>query len=210
MSGPGLTLARVRITLAGSELLALDTVVRPGEILTVMGPSGSGKSTLLAFVAGMVDPAFGVAGRILIDGTDVTALPPERRHVGLLFQDALLFPHLSVLGNVLFGMPRARADRRTRAESLLAEAGLAGFGARDPATLSGGQRARVALLRLLASEPRVVLLDEPFSKLDAHLRAEIRAYVFARVRAAGLPTLLVTHDQADAEATGERIIRLTE
>lgn len=204
----GLTLERVSIVLDGRELVALDTTVAPGEILTVMGPSGSGKSTLLGYLAGMVAPAFRISGRILLDGEDITRRPPERRHIGLLFQDPLLFPHLSVAGNVLFGMPRERPDRRARAEALLREAGLGGFGPRDPATLSGGQKARVALLRVLASEPRAVLLDEPFSKLDASLRAEIRGYVFDRVRAASLPTVLVTHDRADAEATGERVITL--
>jgi putative thiamine transport system ATP-binding protein len=206
----GLILERVRIALDGHDLVTLDTNVAPGEILTVMGPSGSGKSTLLGYLAGMVDPAFRVSGRILLDGVDITLLPPERRHVGLLFQDPLLFPHLSVTGNVLFGMPRERPERRARAMELLREAGLEGFGPRDPATLSGGQKARVALLRVLASEPRAVLLDEPFSKLDAGLRAEIRAYVFDRVRAAGLPTVLVTHDRADAEATGGRVVMLAD
>lgn len=206
----GLTLEQVRIALDGRELVALDTTVAPGEILTVMGPSGSGKSTLLGYLAGMVAPAFRISGRVLLDGEDITRLPPERRHIGLLFQDPLLFPHLSVAGNVLFGMPRERPERRARAEALLREAGLGGFGPRDPATLSGGQKARVALLRVLASEPRAVLLDEPFSKLDAGLRAEIRAYVFDRVRAAGLPTVLVTHDRADAEATGGRVVVLDE
>lgn len=206
----GLTLEQVRIALDGRELVALDTTVAPGEILTVMGPSGSGKSTLLGYLAGMVAPAFRISGRVLLDGEDITRLPPERRHIGLLFQDPLLFPHLSVAGNVLFGMPRERPERRARAEALLREAGLGGFGPRDPATLSGGQKARVALLRVLASEPRAVLLDEPFSKLDAGLRAEIRAYVFDRVRAAGLPTVLVTHDRADAEATGGRVVVLEE
>jgi len=208
MSGDGLTLDKVRITLDGRELVALDTEVVPGEVLTVMGPSGSGKSTLLAYIAGLLDPAFLAEGRVRLGDRDLTDLPTEARRVGILFQDPLLFPHLSVAGNLLFGIPRSHRDRRRRADKALAEAGLEGFGDRDPDTLSGGQKARVALMRVLVSEPQSVLLDEPFSKLDADLRAEFRALVFGRIRDRGLPCILVTHDAADAEATGGRVIRL--
>ena len=203
-----LQLEHVRIALAGQELLAIDTAVGPGEVLTVMGPSGSGKSTLLAFLAGFLDPAFAASGRVLLDGDDVTELPPEARHIGLLFQDPMLFPHLSIIGNLLFGVPRTVADRRQAASDVLVSAGLQGFEDRDPATLSGGQQARVALLRVLLSNPRAVLLDEPFSKLDADLRGELRRFVFERVATLGLPTLLVTHDEADAAAAGGPVIRL--
>ena len=203
-----LRLEGVRIALRGQVLVDLDAEIRPGQVLTVMGPSGSGKSTLLAYLAGFLDPVFQAAGRILLDGADITGEPAETRRIGLLFQDALLFPHLSVAGNLLFGLPRG-PDRRQRASEALAQAGLAGFETRDPATLSGGQQARVALLRLLLSAPRAVLLDEPFAKLDSHLRGEMRTLVFDRLRAAGLPALLVTHDSADAEAAGGRIVRLT-
>jgi len=173
-------------------------------VLTVMGPSGSGKSTLLAALVGLLDPVFELKGRIRLGAEDVTSLPPERRRIGVLFQDPLLFPHLSVAGNLLFGVPAGlgRRERRRRVEAALADAGLAGFAARDPATLSGGQQARVALLRVLLSEPRALLLDEPFAKLDAALRDDIRRFVFARVRQRGLPTILVTHDPADAAAAG--------
>jgi putative thiamine transport system ATP-binding protein len=176
--------------------------------MTVMGPSGSGKSTLLAFVAGLIDPAFEAEGHVILDGRDVTGLPPEERRIGLLFQDPLLFPHLSVGSNLLFGVGRQAADRQAKMLAALVSAGLAGFEDRDPATLSGGQQARVALMRVLLSEPHALLLDEPFSKLDAALRTEIRSFVFERVRAAGLPTLLVTHDPADAEAAGGPVVRL--
>lgn len=202
-----LRLDGVTIALGGTVLAELDATVGPGEVLTVMGPSGSGKSTLLAFLAGFLDPAFRAAGRVLLDGEDVTDVPAEARQIGLLFQDPLLFPHLSVGGNLLFGMPR-RADRRQRMRAALREVGLDGFEERDPATLSGGQKARVALLRVLLSEPRAVLLDEPFSRLDATLRGEIRALAFARLHAAGLPAVLVTHDPADVPEPGGAVVHL--
>ena len=204
----GLRLENVRLSLAGQVLLSVDTKVSPGEVVTIMGPSGSGKSTLLAFAAGFLEPAFSAEGRIILDGADVTRLPPERRHIGLLFQDPMLFPHLSVAGNLLFGVPPGVPDRRARAAAALEQAGLEGFGTRDPATLSGGQKARVALMRLLLSEPSAVLLDEPFSKLDAALKGDVRAYVFDRLRERKLPGLLVTHDEADAAAAGGPIIRI--
>jgi putative thiamine transport system ATP-binding protein len=204
----GLTLQGLRLALNGAALLSLDATIAPGEVLTVMGPSGSGKSSLLAYIAGFLDRDFRAEGRIILDGTDVTGLPAEQRRIGLLFQDPMLFPHLSVLGNLMFGLPPKLADRRARAEAALVGVGLEGYGTRDPATLSGGQKARIALMRLLLSEPHAVLLDEPFSKLDANLKGEIRALVFDRLQARGLPGLLVTHDEADAEAAGGRIIRI--
>ncbi|MDI5934592.1 ATP-binding cassette domain-containing protein [Halomonas kalidii] len=204
-----LALEKIRITLGEVTLLELDAAVGPGEVLTVMGPSGSGKSTLLAFVAGFLAPAFQATGRVRLDGRDVTRLPAERRGIGLLFQDPLLFPHLSVAGNLRFGMPRATPDKSARVEAALGEIGLAGFGDRDPATLSGGQQARVALMRLLLSAPCAVLLDEPFAKLDTHLRHEMRQLVFSRLHEAGLPSLLVTHDREDAEDAGGSLIELS-
>jgi len=203
-----LTLQEIRIALAGKTLVEVDARIAPGEVLTVMGPSGSGKSTLLALVAGFLAPAFHASGRVLLNGLDLTGLPAEQRGIGLLFQDPLLFPHLSVAGNLRFGLPRATRDRTARIEQALAQIGLAGFGDRDPSTLSGGQQSRVALMRLLLSAPRAVLLDEPFSKLDTHLRREMRRLVFDQLREAGLPSLLVTHDRDDAEAAGGRVIEL--
>jgi putative thiamine transport system ATP-binding protein len=207
----GLRLAGVRIARGGETLVALDANVGPGEVLSVMGPSGSGKSTLLSVIVGTVATAFRVEGRILLDGRDITPLPPEARRVGILFQDDLLFPHLSVGGNLAFALPpafRGRAARRRAIEAALADVGLAGFADRDPATLSGGQKARVALMRMLISEPRALLLDEPFSRLDAALRDQVRRLVFDRARARGLPVLLVTHDEADAAAAGGPVHRL--
>lgn len=196
----------------GTPLVALDAQVRPGEVLSVMGPSGTGKSTLLAAINGTLVRAFVARGQVMLGARDLTLLPPQERRVGILFQDHLLFPHMSVAQNLAFGLtPGAsarRSERRARVDAALAEIDLAGFGDRDPATLSGGQRARVALMRTLLAEPRALLLDEPFSRLDAALRDQMRALVFARARAARLPVLLVTHDLADAEAAGGEIVTL--
>ncbi|WP_414832102.1 ATP-binding cassette domain-containing protein [Afifella sp. YEN Y35] len=205
-----LTLSQVRISLAGRLLLSVDKTIRPGEVLTVMGPSGSGKSTLLAFAAGFLDPIFAVEGRVLLAGEDVTDRPAETRQMGLLFQDPLLFPHLSVAGNLLFGL-RPGSSREARQETVsgaLAEVGLDGMEGRDPATLSGGQRARIALLRTLLSRPRALLLDEPFSKLDVALRDQMRRLVFDEAGKRNLPVLLVTHDHQDAAAAGGPVIEL--
>lgn len=209
----GLSLRGVSLSLGGRVLLGpLDLAVGPGEIVTLMGPSGCGKSSLLAFVCGTFDPAFHATGTVRLDGEDITRLPPERRRVGILFQDDLLFPHMSVAENLAFGLPRPLKGRRRRRERILAalaEADLEGFADRDPATLSGGQRARVALLRTLLAEPHALLLDEPFSKLDARLRDRFRRFVFDHARRNALPTLLVTHDPADGAATGGPIYELT-
>jgi putative thiamine transport system ATP-binding protein len=203
----GLRLEGLTITLGAERLVAIDTMIRPGEALTVMGPSGSGKSTLLAAITGTLPPAFRMAGRVRLDGADVTRLPTEARRIGILFQDELLFPHLSVGANLAFGLRpsvKGRAARRARIEASLEAIGLAGFFERDPATLSGGQRARVALMRMLLSEPRALLLDEAFSKLDTALRGQIRDLVFETARDRQLPVLQVTHDRTDAEAAQGR------
>ncbi|MGO4835202.1 ATP-binding cassette domain-containing protein, partial [Rhizobiaceae sp. 2RAB30] len=147
----------------------------------------------------------------LVDDVELSALPAEDRHAGLLFQDPLLFPHMSVAGNVAFAMASGLKGKRNRlalAEETLAGVGLGGLGARDPDTLSGGQKARVALARVLVSSPRLLLLDEPFSKLDQELRQQMRELVFTKAREAGLPVVLVTHDQADAMAAGGSIVRI--
>ena len=185
--------------------------VAPGEALTVMGPSGVGKSTLLAFIGGFLGRDFRASGSIFLNGRDVTRLPPEERGIGLLFQDALLLPHLSVAGNLLIGLHRSvrgRAERRAAIQAALAEIGLENFAERDPATLSGGQAARVALMRTLLARPEALVLDEPFSRLDMTLRAQVREIVFAEARKHALPVLLVTHDPADAEAAGGKVAEL--
>lgn len=210
---PGtLCLERVFIRLGDRLLIPpLSLTVAPGEVATVMGPSGCGKSSLLAFVCGTLDPAFTAGGRVRLGAVEISDLAPEERRIGILFQDDLLFPHMTVAENLAFGLSAASGDRRTRRariDATLAEAGLAGFGGRDPATLSGGQRARVALLRTLLSRPQGLLLDEPFGRLDLRLRDRFRGTVFGYVRDRGLPTLLVTHDPQDAAAAGGAIIEI--
>lgn len=184
--------------------------VAAGEVGTLMGPSGIGKSTLLDAIGGHLAHGFVVAGAVRLDGRDVLAQPAEARRIGVLFQDALLFPHLSVGDNLAFGLTRSvrGAARAQAVEDALEQAGLAGFADRDPATLSGGQRARAALMRALLAEPQALLLDEPFSRLDAELRAEIRGFVFEHLRSRGIPGLMVTHDASDAEATGGPVVQL--
>jgi putative thiamine transport system ATP-binding protein len=213
MSKTGLFLDRVSIALDGHVLLELTQRVLPGEVLTVMGPSGSGKSTLLAYIGGFLDPAFKASGKVFSGGLELTALAAEDRHAGILFQDPLLFPHMSVGANLAFAIPavtKGRAARLAMAEAALDGVGLHGMAERDPATLSGGQKARAALARALLSSPRLLLLDEPFSKLDAELRGQIRNLVFTKVRENQLPVVLVTHDEADALAAGGPILRIGE
>ncbi len=207
----GLHLDDLCIRHHGAALVRLDVHIAPGEVLTVMGPSGIGKSTLLAAITGTLPPGFTTTGRITLNGRDITHSAPENRHAGILFQDELLFGHMSVGRNLSFGLPatlRGRATRRAKVAAALAEIGLEGFGPRDPATLSGGQKARVALMRMLLSEPQALLLDEPFSRLDAALKDQMRALVFERARDRALPVLLVTHDPGDAKAAGGRVVTL--
>ena len=193
----------------------LRLAVPAGEILTLMGPSGCGKSSVLAAIAGTLAcvpeglQPLQLAGRVQLNGRDLTHLPTHQRGVGLVFQDALLFPHLSVAGNLLFAVPGhwPQAERQARVTQALQEADLSGLGERDPSTLSGGQRARVALMRALLAEPQALLLDEPFSKLDAALRAQLRPWVFAHVRERGIPVVLVTHDEQDV-ADPRRVVHL--
>lgn len=207
-----LTLDKVTIALDGRTLIDISARVEPGKVLTIMGPSGSGKSTLLHALAGSLAPVFELSGKVALGDRDILALPAETRRMGLLFQDPLLFPHLSVCGNAMLAIPRTvskiRAERQKLAEEALSAIGLAGYGSRDPATLSGGQAARVALQRTLLSQPRALLLDEPFSKMDAALRQDMRALVFGHARARNLPVILVTHDPADAEAAGGEVFTL--
>ncbi len=209
----GLALEGVTLGLAGRPPLieGLSLRVPPGEIVTLIGPSGSGKSSLLAYLTGTLDLAFRACGRVWVDGRDVTQLPPERRRIGILFQDDLLFPHMTVGENLAYALPSAltrRERRRERVAAALAEAQLSGFEDRDPATLSGGQRARVAVLRALLAEPKALLLDEPFARLDQALRAQFRTFVFEHARAAVLPMLMVSHDPADAVAAEGPVVAL--
>jgi putative thiamine transport system ATP-binding protein len=193
----------------------LRLAVPPGEILTLMGPSGCGKSSVLAAIAGTLASVseglqpLQLQGTVQLNGRELSHLPTHQRGVGLVFQDALLFPHMTVAENLLFAVPANinSVQRQARVQQALQEAELSGMGSRDPSTLSGGQRARVALMRALLAEPQALLLDEPFSKLDAALRAQLRPWVFAHVRERRIPVVLVTHDEQDV-ADPQRVVHL--
>ena len=181
--------------------------VAAGELMAVLGASGSGKTTLLRLLCGFERPD---AGTIALGGVTVAGpgahVPPERRQIGYVAQDGALFPHLSVADNILFGLPRRRRAARHEAASWLERVGLpADYAARGPSELSGGEQQRVAIARALAPGPRLVLLDEPFSALDAGLRAETRSAVVSVLAQAGATAMLVTHDQAEALSTGNRV-----
>lgn len=183
-----------------SHMLAenLHLNVPSGVIHTVMGASGAGKSSLLAAICGTLPDGMVFEGRISLDGRRIDHLPTERRHVGILFQDDLLFAHMTVAENLLFAVPSgARAARAVCVAQGLQDLEMQTFADADPATLSGGQRARVALMRALLAQPRALLLDEPFSKFDAALRERMRNFVFEQSRNRHIPVLMVTHDDAD-------------
>jgi ABC-type Fe3+/spermidine/putrescine transport system ATPase subunit len=186
----------------------LDLAVAPGATVALLGASGSGKSTLLKIVAGLEAPD---AGGVFFDGADITRLAPERRRFALMFQDYALFPHLDVRDNVAFGLVEQRLprrDARDAAQALLARFGLAGQARSRVWTLSGGEQQRVALARALITQPRLLLLDEPFAALDTALRASLRDEFRAHIAQAGIACLLVTHDEAEARAMAARAFRL--
>ena len=194
--------------------LRVDTTIDAGRTVAVIGANGAGKTTLLKSIAGLVAVD---EGRIIVDdgvldaADDDTFVAPERRDVGVMFQDYLLFDHLSMLENVAFG-PRARgvrkAEARERAREMIASVGLSHLVDRRPPELSGGQRQRVALLRALATRPRVLLLDEPLAAIDPAARAELRASLVERIAEFDGITLVVTHDASDVAAMAERVIVL--
>ena len=210
---PGvLELVGISLGLKGQTLIEdLNLKVRGGEICVIMGDSGAGKSSLLACVMGVLDGAFEVSGEVRLNGRDLGGTEPERRQIGVCFQDTLLFPHLNVLENIQFGVPGTypRPVRKRKAEAMLEKIEMTGFAKANPLKLSGGQQARVALMRTLASEPRALMLDEPFSKLDEPMRVRIGDFVRDTVAEYELPTLMVSHDQRDAERLGNQIIRLS-
>ena len=190
-------------------LLSLNEQVKGGEILTIMGPSGSGKSSLLNWLTGTLANDFDATGEVWLNNQNISNLPAHLRHIGVLYQDALLFSHLTVAGNIAFAMPKGDSkQRKQKIEKALEQLGLDGMGERHPDSLSGGQQARVALLRMLLSEPKAILLDEPFSKLDTQLRVDTRKLVFDQIREHKLPAIMVTHDHSDAEAAQGKIITL--
>lgn len=201
-----LDIKNLTITQGSQTLIAnLNLRVDGGAVATVTGASGSGKSTLLNWLVGDLDPAFEASGELWLDSQRRDGLPVEARGIGILFQDDLLFPHLSVGQNLAFALPgvvRGTVERRVRVEQTLRDIGLDGFHDRDPATLSGGQRARVSLMRALLAEPCALLLDEPFSRLDATLRSQFRGFVFEQIQRQRIPTVLVTHDPDDVPPGG--------
>jgi putative spermidine/putrescine transport system ATP-binding protein len=183
-----------------------DLAVRQGEFVALLGPSGCGKTTVLRMVAGIASPD---QGRIEIGGSDVVPLPPERRQIGLVFQSYALFPHMTVAENVAFGLRMrgiGRSERDARVRRGLEMVALDALGTRWPRELSGGQQQRVALARALVTEPRVLLLDEPLSNLDAALREQLRGELRTLQRNLGVTTLHVTHDQTEALAMADRVV----
>ncbi|MFN6119906.1 MAG: ABC transporter ATP-binding protein [Actinomycetes bacterium] len=201
------------LTVRFGDRVVLDRVrltVADGEIVALQGPSGSGKSTLLRVVAGLLAPD---AGTVAVDGRDVGHVPPHARGVGMVFQDDQLFPHLDVAGNIEFGLRMQRvpsAQRRARVEELLDLVGLHGFGPRGVGALSGGEAKRVALARSRAPAPRLLLLDEPLTGLDAGLHDRLADDLAAVLRRTGTTALLVTHDTAEAAAVADRVVTLAD
>ena len=187
----------------------LSLSVARGEMRLVQGASGCGKSTLLGIICGTADAALTWSGGVRLNDRSISALPAEDRRVGLIFQDALLFPHMTVGDNLAFGLAaRHRRDRDTAVANALGVAGLEGFGGRDPATLSGGQAARVALMRTLLAEPDALLMDEAFSALDPERRNAFGGFVREQVRIREIPALLVSHDAGDAAFADGDAVRL--
>lgn len=189
-------------------LQGVNLCVPPGRTVAILGPSGSGKSTLLKIVAGLEEPD---SGAVLLDGKDITSDAPERRHFALMFQDFALFPHLSVQDNVAFGLIEQRvprADARAQAVAMLERFGMKAYAASRVWQLSGGEQQRVALARALITRPRVLLLDEPFSALDAELRVQLREEFRHHIAQSQMAVLWVTHDEAEARAMGSSGMRM--
>ena len=189
----------------------LDLAVGPGEIVCLLGPSGCGKTTVLRIAAGLEHLQEGrvrIGARTVAEGGQPRQVPPEHRGVGLMFQDYALFPHLTVRENVMFGIPRSEAGRDERVRQALREVHLEGLAERYPHTLSGGEQQRIALLRALAPRPRVMLLDEPFSGLDQHLRQQVRTETLRLLKRSRAATLMVTHDPEEAMFLADRIVVL--
>ncbi|QKS70183.1 ABC transporter ATP-binding protein [Paenalkalicoccus suaedae] len=190
----------------------LKLTINQGEIVSLLGPSGCGKTTTLRMIAGFENPS---EGTIKIDGAtivkDAFALPPEKRGIGMVFQDYALFPHMTILKNVMFGLNKwSSRDKKKRAKEVLELVGLEEFADRYPTQISGGQQQRVALARALAPRPHVVLMDEPFSNLDAGLREKMRFEITNILRRANTTAIIVTHDQKDAFAVSDRVVVMNE
>ena len=183
----------------------INLAIEPGEFFALLGPSGSGKSTLLRVLAGFAQAN---AGSVRVDGKDISAVPPWKRDIGMVFQNYALWPHMTVHDNVAFGLEERRLpgdEVRRKVAAALELVGLADLGARRPSQLSGGQQQRVALARTIAIEPKVLLLDEPLSNLDAKLRVRMRVELLALQRKLGVTTIFVTHDQEEALSISDRV-----
>ncbi|RBO82034.1 ATP-binding cassette domain-containing protein [Marinomonas aquiplantarum] len=198
-----LSVNQFSLTLGQQPLIQdLSFQIQPGEVLSIMGPSGIGKSSLLHFLSGTLNSSLNASGQVFLDKQTLQDRPTNKRKVGLLQQMPLLFPHMSIIENLLFAIP-AHIPHRTRqqkAQQALEKLGIPDKANALPSELSGGQQARVALLRTLLAEPDYLLLDEPFSKLDPALRRDVRAFVLEQIRQSNIPALLVTHDPEDAKA----------
>lgn len=182
----------------------VNLIVNAGEVVTLMGPSGCGKSTLLSALAGHLNPSFNVKGTVTLNGIKILEHAPDKRRIGILFQDDLLFPHLNIWENLAFGLPKdiVGETRKQTALASLNNISLSELANKMPTEISGGQRARISLMRMLLSNPHAVLLDEPFSKLDKLLRNEFREFVFKQIKMQSIPALMVTHDEADIPEGG--------
>ncbi len=201
-----MALSGVSFAYGGTKVLAgVDLEIASGELFLLLGPSGCGKTTMLRLIAGFLQPG---AGTVRIDGADQRGVPTEKRGLGMVFQNYALWPHLDVAGNVAFPLETAgvpAAERARRVDEALATVALPGYGTRRVGELSGGQQQRVALARAIVGRPRVLLLDEPLSNLDARLRGELRNEIRRVCKAAGVTGVYVTHDQAEALAVADRI-----
>jgi putative spermidine/putrescine transport system ATP-binding protein len=207
MAEPFLKIENITKSFKDTQVVkGVDLAFNKGEFVSLLGPSGCGKTTILRMIAGFETPT---SGTILVDGKDITGLPPNRRKIGMVFQAYALFPNMNVGDNIGFGLKIAgmpRAERNERVEEMLKLIGLAGYGKRFPFELSGGQQQRVALARAIAPQPSMLLLDEPLSALDAKVRVRLREEIRAIQRELGITTVFVTHDQEEALSISDRIV----
>ncbi|WP_242698660.1 ATP-binding cassette domain-containing protein [Alteromonas sp. 5E99-2] len=202
-----LELQNVKIYQNGKVILSVNEQVEPGQFLTIMGRSGSGKSTLLNWIAGQLSSDFNAKGSLILNGKRLDNVATERRQIGLMYQDALLFPHMTVEQNIAFGM-KQQMNKKQIIHDYLQSVDLEGLGERMPDSLSGGQQSRVSLLRLMASEPKAILLDEPFSNLDEEVKITTRQFVLDQLKQTSVPVVMVTHDKEDANAVSGKLISL--
>lgn len=184
---------------------SISLTIPAGEVFSLMGPSGCGKSTLLNVIAGHTTNDFSTTGEIILNQQVINDIEPEKRNIGFLFQDDLLFPHLNIWQNLAIALPNSvkNQQRKQQAMETLEALNLAYLAEHPPTNISGGQRARIAMMRMLLAKPSAVLLDEPFSKLDIKLRSEFRAWVFTQIRSRNIPALMVTHELADLPNEGQ-------